>query len=425
MRLLLADDNPLCCDIIQSIASSLESELEVVQDGKSLIEALATNTFHALFLDINLPEADGFELLQKVRNLAPDVKVVVISGSIGIPETVRAMKLGAFDCLTKPLNVQELQELLTRLAGLVASLQGNASQSDMIAVSQPMRKVRAMIGNVAKSRATTVLITGETGTGKEVVANRLHKCSDRRDKPFVAVNCSAIPASLIESELFGHEKGAFTDARGQHKGYFEMAGDGTIFLDEIGDMPLELQSKLLRVLQERAFRRVGGTQEIPLLARVVAATNRNLAQEVRRGQVREDLYYRLAIIPIDLLPLRDRPDDIIPLAKRFLTCFAQEMKCDPPELKDEHCHLLQAHAWPGNVRELRNVMERFVVMNGHLEFVASTRDLQGVQRPQSAEEFSSTLSEAERNGICDLLLKKLLAEERQTSSRRSPMVLNP
>lgn len=414
MRALLAEDNVACQELLRSIVEEGGWEVAVAETGRRAIELLEQSKFNLLLLDLNLPELDGFEVMQKARVIAPEMKIVVISGSIGVPETVRAMRMGAYECVAKPFRVNELLEILQRISlPFHAQPTPSESQSDMVAVSGPMRELCAMLQNIARSRTSTVLITGETGSGKEVVAQRLHVLSDRKDKPFVAVNCSAIPASLIESELFGHEKGAFTDAKATRKGYFEAASDGTLFLDEIGDLPLDLQTKLLRVIQERSFRRVGGTSEIPLNARIIAATHVDIPTAVRSGRFREDLYYRLAVIPVHLRPLRDRIADIMPLADRFLRHFAQEMKCEPPPIMDDHRRMLETHAWPGNVRELRNVMERYVLLNGKLEFVQATRDPRGESSTGEAGKVSSApVDENERNMIYAMLLKKLLASEK-------------
>ena len=395
----------------------------IASTGPQAVDLVEHNPYDAMLLDINLPEMDGFEVLQRVKRVSADMKIIIVSGSIGVLETVRAMKLGAFEALPKPFNINTLLEILRKISATKSPGKDNenadtASHSDgeMMAVSNPMREVAMKLRTIARSRTTTVLITGETGTGKEVVARRLHRSSDRRDKPFVAVNCSAIPATLVESELFGHEKGSFTDAKATRKGYFEAADDGSIFLDEIGDLTLELQSKLLRVLQERTFRRVGGTQEIPLEARVIAATNVDLAAAVRQGRFREDLYYRLAVIPIHLLPLRERPADVIPLAENFVKHFSKDISCEPPVLTDENKAMLQKHSWPGNVRELRNVIERFVLMDGRLEFVTSTRDLENNGVQQVIEQVQKTkgetpIGEDERQMIYTLLQKLLTKDQ--------------
>jgi len=394
------------------IVEQLNWEADIAESGTCALHAISEKSYDILLLDIALPEVDGFEVLKEVRKSSPDIKVILISGCIGVEETVRAMKLGASDCSQKPFKVEEIREKLLKVALTLPS--ASESSREMIAVSISMRDTTRLLKRVSLSHSTTVLITGETGTGKEVIAQRLHKMSMRCEKAFVAVNCSAITASLVESELFGHERGAFTDARAMRKGYFEQAGDGTVFLDEIGDMTLELQSKLLRVMQERTFRRVGGTEEIPLKARIIAATNVDLASAVRAGKFREDLYYRLAVIPIHLRPLRERADDVLPLAERFIRHFSSEMRIAQPELTPENKGMLLAYTWPGNVRELRNVIERFVLMEGCLEFAGTAQPVsESVARPVAGANGlkqleGSTINVTERKMIYEFLLQKLL-----------------
>ena len=425
MRVLVGEDNSACRELLKILVEKNNWAVETAATGSKVLELVSSEKFDVVLLDINLPEVDGFEILHKIHNARPDLRVIIISGSIGVSETVRAMKMGAYHCFAKPFSLNEIGDSLKKLAANLPNAPiPTESASEMVAVSTPMLEMNLMLPSVAKSKTSTVLITGETGTGKEVVARRLHRLSERRDKPFVAVNCSAIPPTLIESELFGHEKGSFTDAKATRKGYFETAADGTVFLDEIGDLSLELQSKLLRVLQERNFRRVGGSQEIPLQARVIAATNVDLATAVRRGRFREDLYYRLAVIPIHLLPLRDRAADILPLAERFILHFTKELNCQSPDLSDEHKRLLQTYSWPGNVRELRNVIERFVLMDGQIEFVAPARCLengsQGTFVLPGDQKADLSVDSNERKMIYELLLKKLLASE--TLSRPEPLI---
>jgi len=413
MRVLIADDNAYCCDFLKAVVEQMNGEADIALTGAAAKAAIARKQYDFLLLDLVMPDTDGFELLKHVKQASAETKVILISGCIGVNETVRAMQLGACSCIAKPFKIEEVRDILLKF--LPAKSAAAESNMDMVAVSQPMRETKRMISRVSKSHATTVLITGETGTGKEVIAQHVHKASDRRERPFVAVNCSAIPASLIESELFGHEKGAFTDARATRKGHFEAAGEGTVFLDEIGDMSMELQSKLLRVLQERSYRRVGGTEEIPLKARIIAATNVDLATAVQAGKFREDLYYRLAVIPIHLRPLRERTEDILPLAERFIRHFASEINSLAPELSPEHMCTLIAYNWPGNVRELRNVIERYVLMGG-LQFFAAARPLapKVTADANSLKQFDeSAVAESERKMIYEFLLHKLVAPNKE------------
>jgi two-component system, NtrC family, response regulator AtoC len=372
MRVLLVDNNINAREALGFVLRDQGWAVDSVGSGKEALNLVSVGVYDVAVFDLSLPDMDGFDFLRKIRLLSPDTRLIVISASLGVPETVQATKLGAYHCFTKPLALNLVRDTIAKLVTPNEGAKSAGSTCELVAVSQAMLEMSRNLRAIARGKTTTVLITGETGTGKEVVSRRLHRLSERRDKPFVAINCSAIPASLIESELFGHEKGAFTDARATRKGYFESAEDGTIFLDEIGDLSLELQAKLLRVLQERTFRRVGGTAEIPLRARVVTATHVNLPKAVKAGTFRQDLYYRLAVIPIHLLPLRERRDDILPLAERFIRHLSSEMNCEPPVLTADHRKRLLQHDWQGNVRELRNVIERFVLMDGQLEFCTSS-----------------------------------------------------
>jgi len=372
MRVLLIDNHVNFREALGFVLCEQGWVMDSAGVGKEALNLITSTTYDVAVFDLSLPDMDGLDLLRKIRLLSPDTRLILISASMGVPETVQAMKLGAYHCFTKPIALNTVRDTIAKLASIAESPKSALSTCELVAVSEPMLEMSRNLRAIARGKTTTVLITGETGTGKEVVSRRLHRLSERRDKPYVAINCSAIPASLIESELFGHEKGAFTDARATRKGYFESAEDGTIFLDEIGDLSLELQTRLLRVLQERLFRRVGGSVEIPLRARIVTATNVNLPKAVKAGTFREDLYYRLAVIPIHLLPLRDRKADILPLAERFIRHLSSEMNCEPPILTAEDRRCLLQHEWYGNVRELRNVIERFVVMDGQLQFFSSS-----------------------------------------------------
>ena len=368
MRVLIAESVPAAAVLLRLALQPLNWDVSTVTSGKQVLELISTQSYDIAIIELNLSEVDGLEILRQARHLAPTMKCILASASLGIDETVRAMKLGAYHCCAKPYRLAEILDLLQNITPVAPPEDGQPG-GDIVAVSKTMRELLRTLRVVGRSRASTVLLTGETGSGKEVVARTLHQLSEQRGGPFVAVNCSAIPATLIESELFGHEKGAFTDARLTRKGYLEAAGEGTLFLDEIGDLPLELQSKLLRALQERTFRRVGTPQELPFRARVIAATNVDLAQAVAEKRFRADLYYRLAVIPIHVLPLRERQEDILPLAEVFIRQFGRELGGVAPELTAAHRQQLLAYPWPGNVRELRNVIERFVLIDGRLEFL--------------------------------------------------------
>jgi DNA-binding NtrC family response regulator len=306
-------------------------------------------------------------VLKRVKQQCPNCEVILFSGAISIQDTVEAMKLGAFHCLSKPLTHQQLESCVNQaLSKIVLHKEIRCEglpHGRMVVVSPKMRRVTEVLARVSKSPASTVLLMGESGTGKEVVAQHLHHLSDRREGSFVAVNCAAIPESLIESELFGHERGAFTDAKAPKRGLFLEADGGTLFLDEIAELPLNLQAKLLRAIQERAIRPVGGQKDVVVDVRIIAATNQDLQQAVRKGRFREDLFYRLCVIPLIIPPLRERKEDIIPLAEHFLKQFSAEFARAPRALHETEKETLLAYAWPGNVRELRNAIERAVLLD--------------------------------------------------------------
>jgi len=335
------------------------------------VEALAIARQEApdlVLLDIWMPRMDGLETLQKLKELYPGLTVIMMSGHGTIETAVRSTKLGAYDFIEKPLSLEKIIISVNNALGVNrlreenASLRGMVHKDDEVISSSPaMRKLQEQIRIVAPTNAS-VLITGENGTGKELVARSIHYYSQRRDKPFVEINCAAIPEELIESELFGHEKGAFTGAVAQKKGKFDLADGGTIFLDEIGDMSLKTQAKVLRILQERKFERVGGTRTLEVDVRIVAATNKVLEEEIRTGHFREDLFYRLNVVPFTVPPLRERKDDIPLLIGHFLELFCRREGRERKVMVPEAVELLKNYEWPGNVRELKNIIERLVIM---------------------------------------------------------------
>jgi len=363
--ILIIDDEP---GIRQALASILEDEkyrVYTAEDAVAGMEILDRNKIDVVFLDVLLPKLGGLEALEHIRGSWPELEVVMISGHANIDMAVRAVKGGAFDFLEKPLS---LDKVLTVCRNALAigklreenrRLQKNVSldQRELIGDSDAINRIRVLVEQAAASDAR-ILITGENGTGKEVVARAIHLRSARAERPFVEVNCAAMPEPLIESELFGHEKGAFTDAVSSRKGRFEIARGGTLFLDEIGDMSLSAQAKVLRVIQEQKMERVGGEKTIETDVRIVAATNKNLEAACARGHFRQDLYFRLNVIPIYIPPLRERPGDIPLLLCHFLKNMETEIK-----LEDDALELLTSHDWPGNVRELRNLAERIAVMH--------------------------------------------------------------
>ncbi len=365
---LLVDDER---NIQLTLSRALSMEgyaVEVAGGGREALEKIAALPVDVVVMDVRMPDLDGLSVLEKARETRPELPVVIMSGH-GSLDTVRsAFKLGAFDYLEKPITEKEKLLVavrnalaLTTLRQENAALRREAGPAEMIGSGAAMRRLFDVIRRAAPSEGR-VLVTGENGTGKELVARALHAGSRRKDAPFVKLNCAAVPAELIESELFGHERGAFTGAVAARKGKFEQADGGTLFLDEVGDMPAAMQAKVLRVLQEGEFERVGGQQTLRCDVRVVAATNRDLPADVKAGRFREDLYYRLNVVPIHAPPLRERREDVPELAARFLAEACERNGRRPMRLAREAVLSLQAHEWPGNVRELRNLVERLAIL---------------------------------------------------------------
>ena len=365
-RVLLVDDEPR---VRASLRTVLEPTYEILEaaDAAEGLKSFKHDAPDLVLLDVILPGTDGLAALQTMRTENRAVPVIMLTGTKSVKTAVDAMKLGAADYLSKPFDVEELQIVIERTLGKqeleqeVRQLRAQVVQRyafhNLIGKSPAMQEIYAKIEQVADSR-TTVLVTGESGTGKELVAKAIHYNSARRERPFVALNCAALPETLIESELFGHEKGSFTDATARRVGQFELAHTGTLFLDEIGDLSPATQAKLLRVLQEREFTRVGGVQSIKVDVRIVAATNKNLDEMVRKNQFREDLYYRINVIALYLPPLRERGEDIALLAKHFLAKRIEEEKRPPQEFTKDSLELISHYPWPGNVREMENIIEQ-------------------------------------------------------------------
>jgi DNA-binding NtrC family response regulator len=369
-RILIAEDSEIAQLQLQKvIEGSLDVQVDVVSDGTQALAALLEHSYSIVLTDLQMPGVNGMELIEELHKRSMSVTVIVTTGHGSIDTAVQAMQFGAFDFLTKPIDVQHLLLVIQRaleqrrlqdeIASLREQLRGRHAFHDVVSKNPRMHAVFELINNIAAT-TSTVLIEGETGTGKEVVARAIHAAANGRRGPLVAVNCAALPETLLESELFGHEKGAFTSAVGQRKGRFEMANGGTLFLDEVGDIPATMQAKLLRVLQERQFERVGGTQPIKVDVRVIAATNRSLRQLVAAGKFREDLYYRLNVVKIDLPALRERTEDIPLLATHFAKKYARPDE-SPRQIAPECMEVLLHYAWPGNIRQLENAIERACV----------------------------------------------------------------
>jgi two-component system nitrogen regulation response regulator NtrX len=400
-HLLIVDDD---ANTLASLARAFRlagHEATVCDSATRALELVKSQPFDLMFSDVVMPAKDGLALLEDFKSLGLATPVVMISGQANVEMAVRATRLGAVDFLEKPLSTDKL--LLTvenvlklrRLEEENRQLRQRVGKHEIIWKSEPMRRVMAQVERVAASE-TRVCIFGETGTGKELIARTLHARSPRAHGPFVTLNCAAVPAELIESELFGHEKGAFTGAATRHTGKFEQAQSGTLFLDEIGDMPPVMQTKLLRVLEENEIERVGGDRPVSVNVRVVVATHRNLEELVKRGTFRQDLYHRIFVFPILLPPLRDRLDDIPVLVAHFARQIADQNGWKPQTFSPETMAALQHYGWPGNVRELRNVVERLLLLSGELVDAATVESTLPQQASSAVPMTPSTGTLAER-----------------------------
>jgi len=377
-RILLAEDSERTRQSLKELLQSDDQiEVDTAHNGEEAFKALEKQNYSIGLVDLKMPGLDGMQLIEEVQKRKMPVTIIVMTGYGSINEAVQAMRLGAYDFLTKPIDVQHLRLVIARalrdrvlhdeVVYLREQLQGQYEFHNILSKNPRMHAVFELIGNLAQTN-TTVLIEGETGTGKEQIARAIHEATQGRPGPLIAVNCAALPENLLESELFGHEKGAFTTALNQRRGRFELANGGTIFLDEVGDIPPAMQAKLLRVLQERRFERVGGVESIEVDVRVIAATNRSLLQLVQDGKFREDLYYRLNVLKIDLPPLRERPEDIPLLAAHFAQKYSRPGE-SPKQFSPQAMDALIKHPWPGNIRELENAIERSCVtsLNGCIQ----------------------------------------------------------
>ena len=372
-RILIVDDDADIRETMVTLLSMNDYTVTAVADGTSAIEKVSREKFDIVLTDLMLPKMNGIDLIKNLKGIDPDLQCIVITGYATVSTAVDAMKAGAYDYLMKPFNVSEVLMLLKRViqfqdlqvenTQLKKTLNHRYSFDNLIGSSEGIHMVCSLIEKVAETDST-ILILGESGTGKELVARTIHYNSHRKHKTMIPINCGAIPETLLESELFGHEKGAFTGASSTRIGRFELADGGTIFLDEIGDMSPSLQVKLLRVLQQREFERVGGVRTIKVDVRIIAATNIDLEDAVQEGKFREDLYYRLNVIPIVIPPLRERTDDIPLLIDYFLTHFIKTKKKDIKGFSPAAMEILMSYPWPGNIRELENLIERLVILKG-------------------------------------------------------------
>lgn len=368
-NILIVDDERLLRWSLRRKGEEWGYNVEEAETCAQALESIDRSRPDLALLDVRLPDGNGVDLLQQICQTTPGIPVLMMTADPKVEDIKRAIRLGAFDYLTKPIDFDELQLNISnalehsRLRQQVGTLREQfRNQAEFIAPSAKMRTLLSFVRKVAGSEASAVLIQGESGVGKDLIARVLHEESPRRDFPFVAVNCSAIPEHLLEAELLGHEKGAFTDAKAMKRGLMETAHRGTLFLDEIGEMPMLLQSKLLRVLEEQTFRRVGGLRDISVDVRIVAASNRNLAEAVRNGQFREDLFYRLMVIPVFIPPLRHRPEDVLPLAHHFIALYNQRFRKNITGFTPEAEALITSYDWPGNVREVKNAIQRAMIL---------------------------------------------------------------
>lgn len=370
MRILCCDDEELVRWSVQTHLKKAGHEVDVAEDGIAGLEAIDKGAYDVVILDLKMPRMDGLSVLRRLRETHPQLPVVMITAHGAIDSAIEATRLGARAYLSKPFDLRELQLQVERaveheeLSRTVEAMrdQNLRRYEKLVGVSQSMGRIFDTLERLEKVDAPTVLIQGESGTGKDLIAQAIHSRGPRRSKAYVEVDCAALPDTLIESELFGHEKGSFTDAHQQKRGLFEVAKGGVVFLDEIGEMPLLTQAKLLRALENRRFRRVGGVVDLPLDAAVVAASNRDLQKEVKAGRFREDLYFRLHVVPIEVPPLRQRREDIQPLVAHMLERTAKDLGRPIPDITTDAMAALEAYQWPGNAREVRNVIERLLIL---------------------------------------------------------------
>ena len=389
-RILVADDEESMRWVLSKALRKKGYSVDLAADGNQALRQVREQSYDLAIVDIKMPGMSGLEFLDKARELRPDILVVVMTAEASMKNAVEAMKRGAYDYITKPFDLEVIDAIIEKVSrardvsNQVTLLKQELKdryqvEKNIIGNSNAMREVYKTIGKVAGSDIT-VLIQGESGTGKELIARAIHFNSTRLGKPFVAINCAAIPKDLLESELFGSERGAFTGATERKIGKFEQANNGTIFLDEIGDMPLDLQAKILRVLQEQEITRIGGSQNLSVDVRVVAATNQELQERVRNREFREDLYYRLNVVPINLAPLRERREDIPSLVEYFLERACAELEMPTKQCAPEAMELLCSYGWPGNVRELENTIKRGVILSG--DPLLTTADFGGLTNRQ-------------------------------------------
>jgi len=415
-KILIVDDEKGILDTLAGILEDEGYDIFLSEDAETALEILEKEEVDLIFLDVWLPRMSGIDAIKKIKEKDSDIPIIMISGHGNVEIAVEAIKLGAYDFLEKPLSMERVI-LTTERALQFKNLERENiklrssidKKYELVGNSSAMKKIKSQIELIAKGDSR-VLIIGESGTGKELVARAIHSMSNRFRAPFVEVNCAAIPQELIESELFGHEKGAFTGAIERKIGKFELANGGTLFLDEIGDMSLLTQAKLLRVIETQKFQRVGGTRDITVNVRIISATNKDLLEEIKKGNFREDLYYRLNVVPIYIPPLRERKEDIPGLIKYFIEEFSKEKGWKVKTLDNQAMKILQDYDWPGNVRELRNAVERLMIMTVNEVITLSDIESTGIIGKSTKEESYfkyKTLREAKDAFERDFLIRKL------------------
>lgn len=417
---LIIDDEQQICESISMILDYEGYDVEFTTSANDGLEKFASKDFAAVFLDIQMPEMNGFEVLKKIKEQKHSASVIIISAHGSVENAIKATRLGAFDFLEKPIDRDKLL-ISVRNATESASLKVENEEikkvwvgdGEILGKSKAINNILQMIDKVAPLD-TRVLITGENGTGKELVARAIHKKSERKDKSFVEVNCAAIPNELIESELFGHEKGSFTGAVQQRIGRFELANKGTLFLDEVGDMSLQAQAKVLRAIEDGKIERVGGGKKIDVDVRLIAATNKNLKEEIEKGNFREDLFHRLNVIPIQVPPLRERTEDIPILIEKFANDISIKHKKPLIKFSDEAIHILRNQSWTGNVRELRNIVERIIIIVDKKDITAKDIDFMFASNQQSVDDLvdtSNSFQEFKEKAERVFILKQLIAND--------------
>jgi len=429
---LVVDDELLIRKSLAKVLKARSYSVELASTGAEGLEKVSDTRPHVMILDMRLPDTDGLSVLRQVRRIDPLLQVIVITAFGDVQTAVDAMKLGACDFMRKPYEMEDIalavesaarnHRQATELDAYRRQAWQQYSGEEIIGESEPIDRVRDLIEKVVRSQATSVLITGESGTGKELVARAIHYRSDRGQAPLMEVNCSSFHENLLENELFGHEKGAFTDASTTKKGLVELCDGGTLFLDEVADMPMPTQAKLLRFIDHRNFKRVGGAQDIAVDIRIVAATNKDLEAEVRAGRFRSDLYFRLKVVSIPLPPLRDRGEDILLLGRHFIREFAKKFQKPFADLAPEAAEAFAGYAWPGNVRELRNAVERIVLLEdgdevqlGHLPPELLGRAAAIVDSDDGSTHRLPTLAQMEAEHIAEVL--RLTAGNKSRAAR--------